>query len=230
MIINRNRYICDMNKTVQLVNEWAAYEEMHPGASLDEFCRYYLTIQRAKQDIGENFGGRGVPPSSGSYLMKLIGYISRVFEVYIEKAMADIPEVHQKDDFFFLNNITHAGECRKTDVAQSRLMGLSTGIDTLNRLLANGLIEERIDPTDKRARLVKTTEKGQAVLMECYRRSTLVNEIIFKDLSPDDLKLCIQLLRGVELKHSSLVLETKDKTIEEIYEIVMGKKPDLPKV
>lgn len=43
------------------------------------------------------------------------------------------------------------------------LLGLSTGIDILNRLLANALIEERNDPTDKRAKRIKWTKGDDAI-------------------------------------------------------------------
>lgn len=215
-----------MNKTVQLVNEWGAFEAAHPQAGIEEFCRYYLTIQRSKLDLGENFVGRGTPPMPAAYLMKLIGYIARLFEVYISRALSDLPSIKQSEDFFFLNFIYHSGECRKTEIAQQQLMGVSTGIDTLNRLFSNELIEERTDPSDKRARLVKVTEKGIEVLHECYRRAGVVNNLIFHDLSVDDIKLCIQLLRGVEAKHSALAIDLRELPIVEMYEKVLGCKPE----
>ncbi|AEE48307.1 MarR family winged helix-turn-helix transcriptional regulator [Haliscomenobacter hydrossis] len=215
-----------MNKTVQIVNEWGAFEAAHPHAEIEEFCRYYLTAQRAKLELGENFSGKGTPPTAASYLMKLIGYIARLFELYITRAMSDVPEIKQAEDFYFLNNISHSGECRKTEVAHQQLLGVSTGIDTLNRLLAHGLIEERTDPSDKRARLVSVTEKGIKILHECYRRAAVVNDLIFTNLSEDDLKLCIQLLRGVEAKHAALALEVRELPILEMYEKVLGHKPD----
>lgn len=218
-----------MNKTVQLVNEWAAFESAHPQAEIEEFCRYYLTMQRSKLDLGKNFLGKGAPPMPAAYLMKLIGFISRLFEIYVSRALSDVPEIKQAEDFFFLNSIYHCGECRKTEVAQQQLMGISTGIDTLNRLLANELIEERTDPSDKRARLVKATEKGQQILQKCYLRAGVVNDLIFNSLSVDDMKLCIQLLRGVEARHSALAFELRDLPIDEMYERIMGRKLECEK-
>lgn len=212
-----------MNKTVELVNEWAAFEEAHPEAGVEEFCRYYLTVQRSKRNTGQNFMGGGIPHTSKSYLMKLLGYINRLFHVYVSNAMAEIPEIKQPEDFYFLNNISNFGECRKTDVIHQQLLGLSTGIDTLNRLLIAELIEERSDPSDKRAKLVRVTEKGRQVLQQCYRQAGKVNDILLHDMSDDDVKLCIQLLRGVEIKHTPLIFELKDKPIDEVFEKITGR-------
>lgn len=212
-----------MNKTVQLVNEWANYEAGHPEANIEEFCRYYLTVQHSKRELGQPFGGGGVPPTSQSFLAKLMGFICRTLEIYFEKAFADIPEIRQKEDFYFLNNIAHKGECRKTEVVYEQMLGLTTGIDTLNRLLANELISERPDPGDKRAKLLSLTPKGRDVLHRCYKASQIVTEIVFQDLGEEDLRLCIQLLRGVEARHSAAIFEMKDKTIAEIAELMLKK-------
>jgi DNA-binding MarR family transcriptional regulator len=212
-----------MNKTVQLVNEWGAYEASHPNASIEEFCRFYLTMQHSKRELGQPFGGGKVPPTSRSFLAKLMGFICRTLEMYFEKAFADIPEIRQKEDFYFLNNIAHKGECRKTEVVYEQLLGLTTGIDTLNRLLAKGLITERPDPADKRAKLLSLTPEGEEVLQRCYKASQKVTEIVFCDLSEEDLLLCIQLLRGVESRHSATIFDMKDKTIDEVVELTLKK-------
>lgn len=219
----RNRYIYPMNNTVLLVNEWADFEKNHPEADLEDFCRYYLTVQRSKKEHGPNFAGGGIPPTPKAFLMKLLGFIARVSMVYFDKAFEALPEIKQKDDFFFLNIIKNCGECRKTDVINQHMLGMSTGIDTLNRLISLGLVEERSDPGDKRAKLLRITEKGEYVLLQCYLMAGKVNDIMFNDLSDDDARLCIQLLRSVEAKHSPLVLEMKDKTIDEIYAKVVAR-------
>lgn len=213
-----------MNKTVALVNEWASFEESHPEASIEEFCRYYLTAQGAKRDLGPSFRGTGIPPKPGPHLMKLMGYITKVFETYAKSAFGDIPSIKQPEDFYFLNYIAYNDDCRKTDIINHFLMGLSTGIDVLNRLMANGLVEERNDPDDKRARRVKITEEGRAVLQLCYVRSQKVSDIVFSELSEDDVHLVIQLLRGVEAKHTPLIFELRDKPVDEVYERVVGRK------
>lgn len=215
-----------MNKTVLLVNEWASFEESHPGADIEAFCSYYLTKQRSERNVAPPFNGQGVPPTPKSFLVKLMGYIVKVFETYMKSAISDIPEIRQPEDFYFLNTISFRGECRKTDVITGYLLGLSTGIDVLNRLLENGLIAERTDPDDKRAKLVSITEEGRAVLFKCYARAQKVAEIVFSELSDDDAQLVTQLLKGTEQKHSPLMLDLRDKSIDELYELVMGKKAE----
>lgn len=93
---------------------------------------------------------------------------------------------------------------------------LSSGIDTLNRLLKEKLIEERPDPEDGRVRLVRITEKGEKILFQCYGKMKIGSKLLFLDLSDDDKKLVIQLLKGIEPKHAKLALEARYTNLREI--------------
>lgn len=212
-----------MNKTVELVNEWAKFEQKFKEATIDEFCRHYLTSQREKNKIGQNFRGV-IPPQVDSYLSKLVSHVSRIMELYNGISLREISEIKQLEDFYFLNSITHLGESRKTDIISYNFMELSSGIDILNRLKQNKLIEERSDPVDKRAKLVKVTAKGQKLLLKCYENLNKASDVVFWNMSQEDKKLCIQLLKGVEIKHSKLVMEIRNKNIDEIHEMVTGVK------
>jgi DNA-binding MarR family transcriptional regulator len=212
-----------MNKTVELVNEWARFEQQYKEATIEEFCRRYLISQREKKEIGKNFRGV-IPPQVDAYLSKLIGRVCQILILYSEIPIQSIPEIKQMEDFYFLNSIKHLGESRKTDIISYNFIELSSGIDILNRLQKNKLIEERSDPADKRAKLVKATAKGEKILMKCYEGLIKVSDIVFWGMDQEDKKLCIQLLKGVEIKHAKLVMEARGKSIDEIHEIVTGVK------
>ena len=70
------------------------------------------------------------------------------------------------------------------------------------------------------------TDKGQEVLQRCYEVARKVNDILLHDMSDDDAKLCIQLLRCAEARQSSIIFEMRDKPLDEVYEKVVGEKPD----
>src|SRR5262245_57972802 len=121
-----------MNKTVELVNEWARFEEKFKNGSLEEFCRHYLIAQREKEEMRREFK---VPPLVDSFLAKLVGVISRYMGVYIESVIAEIPEIKRSEDFYVINTISGQGERRKTDVIGEHFLELSSGIDLINRLI-----------------------------------------------------------------------------------------------
>jgi len=210
-----------MNKTVELVNEWAKFEQRYPEGTIEEFCRRYLIAQREKKEIGTNFRGV-IPPQVNAYLSKLIGRVSQIMLLYGEVALKSVPEIKNMEEFYFLNAVRHLGESRKTEIIAYNFTELSTGIDVLNRLQKNKLIEERTDPVDKRARLMTATTRGDKVLNKCYEALLRAGDIVFWDMGQEDKKLCIQLLKSVEIKHAKLVMELKNKTLDEIHTLITG--------
>lgn len=203
-----------MNKTVKLVNLWATFEENHPDADIEEFCRHYLLTKKEQQNVEEIRSGI-VPPDIDNYLLKLLGSIFNIGEFYMRQSIKDIKEINITG-FYYLNSIKWMGECRKTDIINHHLSELSSGIDTLNRLLKEDLIEERPDPVDGRARLVRITRKGETLLLKLYDKMSIGSEILFMDLSDEDKKLVIQLLKRIEPKHARLALESRNTNLEEI--------------
>lgn len=207
-----------MNKTVDLVNEWAKFEECHPDGGIDNFCRYYLLNQKQKEE-GRLVGGL-VPPTKNILLMKIMGRLVRLFVMYAENAR-EKTGLKQFEEFNLLNTIFQMGEPRKTEVIYETLNELSTGIDILNRLKENGYIEEKDDPADKRSKRVSLTPEGKKVLHNCYNVYGPLTDMFLKDMSQDDVALCVQLLKGLEIKFSGLWQQHKGKPFDEVYEEVM---------
>lgn len=198
-----------MNKAVELINEWAEFDEQYPEAGIEDFCRHYLIKKREKENTGKIAGG-ALPPQIDNVLMKLLGRIASMGQIYSREVLKDIPEI-QLESFYYLTTIMQFGESRKTDIINHHLSELSTGIDILNRLKESGLIEERSDPSDKRAKLIKVSQKGRQLLFKCFQRMSKVGSILFDELADEDKKLCIQLLKNVEIKHAKLALEVKTR-------------------
>lgn len=206
-----------MNKTAELVLAWLHFEEKFKEGTIEEFCRHYLTKQREKKESEQNFKG-AIPPQVDAYLSKLLSRIVQMLEVYSEIALREVPGVGRLQDFNFLNSIDHLGESRKTDIINYNFAELSSGIDIINRLLRNKAIEERADPRDKRVRLVRITASGKKLLGRCYENLARSSEIMFWDLEQEDKKLCIQLLKATEIKHSKLIFGMKRLSLNEIHE------------
>ena len=211
-----------MNKTVELVNEWAAFEENHPNEGLDAFCRHYLISKREKEG-GNKFLGGIVPPKKPSMLTKLLVKIVRIHNVYLNLATKDVG-IKQAEEFYFLSVIKNLKLPRKTEVIYHTVNELSNGLNILNSLIKQGYITEENDEDDKRSKRVSITTKGEKILLVCYEKIQMVSELMFLELSDDDILLCIQLLKNVELKFSGQWLQHKSKPFNEVYESVTGKK------
>lgn len=217
-----------MNKTVELLNEWAAYEAKHPGAGIDDFCRFRLQKVQADKQKGALFNGL-VPPHEKSVLSKLLVRLSKLINNYNELALKGL-NIKQMDDFKLLTTIADLKNPRKTEVIYYDIMELSTGLLILERLKKQGYITEKADETDKRSKRLYITRKGEKVLRECYACLWNVSEMLYQDMQPEDVGRVIKLLQDIDIKFSTLFHKQKTSTFPEIFESVTGRKyvkPDL---
>lgn len=104
----------------------------------------------------------------------------------------------------------------------ANLFELSSGTDMLTRMKKRGLIKEYDDQEDKRSKRIEVTAKGDKAIEASFGRVRKMAEIMMNDLTDDDKRLCIQLLKNIEIKFSALWPRHKGKDFEEIYTDVMG--------
>ena len=212
-----------MNKTVELVNKWAEFEEKHPDGSIEDFCRYLLIHKRESENKAPLVGGV-VPFNTPGLLLKIMGRIHKINVAYAAMALEGTG-VGQLEEFGTLLSIQQHTGMRKTEIIYSNLFELSSGTDMLARMIKKGFIEETPDKEDKRAKRLKLTPAGEKVIEACKKRITKVAAMMMLDVAEDDQKLCIKLLKGVEQKFSAVLQQHKGTRFDKIYDEVAGVKP-----
>jgi DNA-binding MarR family transcriptional regulator len=118
---------------------------------------------------------------------------------------------------------------RKTEVIYANLFELSSGTDMLNRLKKRNLIREYNDKEDKRSKRIELTAKGEKVAEQCIERIEKNAVMMAHDLSGDEKELCIQLLKGIEIKFSSLWQQHRSKSFDEVYGSIVKEDHVKPK-
>lgn len=216
-----------MERTVELVTQWAAFAARNPEAELDDFYRYKLLEQRSRQQ-GEIADGI-LPSETNLLLIKLLSRIDRLYTEYAEVAL-DGTGIKSVDEFLFLNAIAHLQEPRKTDVIAHTITQLSSGLLIIDRLKKLGYVAEYENVADKRSKRLIITAAGSVALKRCYERTSELGSLFFSDLSDDEMRLCIQLLKGVEIKFAQLWPSHKGKTFDVIRQELMRWKgrPSIP--
>ncbi|HEV8084851.1 MAG TPA: MarR family winged helix-turn-helix transcriptional regulator [Chitinophagaceae bacterium] len=204
-----------MNKTVELVNEWASFEEKYPKDNIEDFCRYYLAAKNNK-DLASQFLGGVVPPQNKSVLAKLLIKIVRMHNAYFSMSTKEIA-IKQPEEFYFLSVIKQLQSPKKTEVIYYTVNELSNGLNILSSLIEQGYIKEQNDKEDKRTKRVSITAKGEKVLKLCYNKIHQVSGMLFMDMSAGDIELCIQLLKNIDLKFSGQWVQHKGKAFDDVY-------------
>jgi len=211
-----------MNNTVALVNAWAAYEEKYPDGSITDFCRYHLLREKQEEPVlaAKQTGGLQ-PLKPEGLLFKTMGRIVRLHQLYARIALEGTG-ISQFEEFALLNAITHLKNPRKSDVIYATIYEMSTGTDLLNRLRKSGYITEVTDPADRRSKRVKITATGEKVLQAAVKRLSQMITMMLHDMDLDDVLLCVQLLKHLEIKFSGRWQEDKGRSFDEIYTSVMS--------
>src|SRR5450755_2999705 len=191
-----------MNKTVELVNCYAEFEESYPDASIGDFCRHYIASQQNKETLGNLFDGE-MPPRADIILTKLMDRIARIHMIYIQIAMKGM-KIQHFEEFSLLSAIAQLKNPRKTEVIYHTINELSTGLSLLGGLLKKSCITEYDDPEDKRSKRLRLTPKGDKLLRACYKQFSRIPEMMLMEVPEEDLEICIQLLKNVEIKFSKL--------------------------
>src|SRR5258706_3588769 len=211
-----------MDKTIELVNQWGAFAGTHPMGSIEDFCRHYLAHAQQKETHGVLVGGV-VPAITDGLLLKIIGRISKLNMNYANLALEGTG-LNQIEEFGMLVTIKQEKNPKKTEVIYANLFELSSGTDMLARMKKRGLINEYDDTEDRRSKRLALTSKGEKAVDACKVKIFKNATMLMNDLTDDDKQLCIQLLKNVEIKFSSLWPKHKGRAFDEVFEEVVKEK------
>jgi DNA-binding MarR family transcriptional regulator len=210
-----------MEEIIQVLKKWDDYRISHPGSDFEAFCRFYISNQTQKTSARSSKAAH--PTNTDGLFMMSLSRSTLAFWVYMRIALKDTP-LPSIESIMFCSALNNLGESRKSDVINYAMLEISTGTDILNRLIKKGFIHQRIDPNDKRSKLLTLTASGVNALKKCYKKASMARELFLADLTDDDKKLAIQILYPLQEKHSTLSVESKGKSIEEIHAMIVGKK------
>jgi DNA-binding MarR family transcriptional regulator len=202
------------NQTVRLVNLWAAFEAEHPGAGIEDFCRHYLASIETRH--GDTPPPGELRPDLNGQLMILLRRIGKFHITYSNKALEGTG-LDQMEEFGILVTIYNQKNPIKSEAIYNNIIELSSGSNMLIRLKKRGLVSEFVSDEDKRVKRLELTPKGVATLLKAKDFVLQVAHMMVYDLSDEDKRLCIQLLRPIDERFSGLYAKQKSKSWEEIY-------------
>lgn len=99
-----------------------------------------------------------------------------------------------------LANLSRMGKdgMMQVDIARHMDVGKVTIGGLIDRLEASGLVERRLDTTDRRARRVFITDKGFEVISEMQKAGNKLNKSILAGVSDEDLHITEETLAKVK--------------------------------
>lgn len=211
------------NKTVELVNAWAAFELNNPNAEIVDFCNYYLLGNQNQEE------GR-VQDQFQSPVRDLGEVITRLYkftQFYTKKGL-EKTELNSIEEFGYLGYIITMPSPTKSEIIHQHLNEFTTGVEILKRLMNKKLITEFKHESDKRSKKLKATALGIQTFMQAVNEMKTIGEIVFCLLSNDEMKTIYRLLKKLDEIHTQEFHLNKGRDLSQISN-EMIKKRGLPR-
>lgn len=219
------------NSILRLIELWETYQDETDQQELLEFAEWLtiklkekpeLNLKQPKQKVKNNepenfalFKELGEPIRFLEYTSR----ISRLHDFYIKKFFIDLP-INNRLEYLFLYTVRKKGEAKKTELINIHLVDYTTGMDTIKRLVNNGLLGEMPDEKDKRAKLVVITNKGRQVLEIAERKISDEINMFLACISMNKWKKTLSVLEEINEFHSGIYQTHNNKTPAELMNLM----------
>lgn len=146
-----------------------------------------------------------------SVINTLIVHMNRYAKTYSKSAIHNSNFATQ-EDFIYLINLKAFGAMTKTDLIRKNIQEKPVGMQIINRLITQGLIEQADSTEDKRSKIISISAKGISELeqnMDKIRRAT---EIVTGNLSKAEKMQLITLLQKLDSFHNPIYSKNLDSS------------------
>lgn len=198
-----------MRSYLELITEWETFLKELPEGSLEDFAHFLLRPAEKANSVD-------IDPSLKEYFDKnteqynyqdhnseasfLIWRLNKFLKNYT-KSVFDTLQLNNQDEFAVLAHVDYLKECTKKTAVQDNLIDMSTGIDMIKRLINRGLLIDRPNPSDKRERLVRLSDKGRELLYKTYEGFNHVQNILVS-MSVEEKSQFVSTLKKLDVYHT----------------------------
>lgn len=230
---------------IELVNRWAAYSGSTPDADLAGFCLHYLTEQKQQTapnvasiqhllaiDAGQpnesaaetrmtELNLPDVPDRPEARLGGLLGRMAKFAYFYSKKAMQPF-DFKGPEDPIYLFVVLQMGAPKKSEVIHEMIAEFASGIDVINRLIKQELLEEFPDTQDRRSKRLRLTTKGMAMVQACYPVMNQVVDVAYSSLTEGEKAVLLQILDKLDRYHAEHYKQSRTSEFSDVYKRMVG--------
>ncbi len=109
----------------------------------------------------------------------VLGQIIQGFMQYMKEQGLTMPQVHA------LMYIYHAGECPVSEIGTLADASIAAASQMAERLVQQGLVERKEDPSNRRIKKLRLTEKGQKLITDSFTANPFLQDKL-ASLSPQE--------------------------------------------
>ncbi|MGN0020563.1 MAG: MarR family winged helix-turn-helix transcriptional regulator [Sphingobacterium hotanense] len=181
----------------------------------------WLTNRYAKDnDTPEvDWEGKEKGRSAESVINTLLVHMGRYAKSYSKSAIHG-SDFTSQDDFIYLITLKSFGEMTKMDLIKKNVHEKPSGIQIINRLIAQGWVEQFNSSTDRRSKVLRISEQGLSVLEQQMDKIRMASDIVTGNLTSSEKLELIRLLEKLDVFHLAIY----DKQIESEHLLEEGVK------
>jgi DNA-binding MarR family transcriptional regulator len=159
--------------------------------------------------VEPNWEGKENGRSAESVINTLFVHLNRYAKSYSKSAIFG-SEFSTQEDFIFLINLKAFGEMSKMDLIKKNVQEKPSGMQIINRLIAQGWVEQRNSKVDKRSKVISITQSGLLALEKQMDKIRQATSIVTGNLLHHEKMELIRLLNKLDDFHQSIY----DKNID----------------
>lgn len=163
--------------------------------------------------VEPDWEGKLIGRSTESAIASLVVHMNRFGKNYFKAAIYGSPFSTQ-EDVIYLIVLKFSHNLTKMDLIKKNVHEKPVGMQIINRLIANGWVEQQDSIIDKRSKILSITKKGLSALDDIMTKVRQATEIVSGNLSEDEKMELVRLLNKLNDFH--LPIYEKNLSLEEI--------------
>ncbi|KQT18509.1 MarR family transcriptional regulator [Chryseobacterium sp. Leaf404] len=152
-------------------------------------------------------------------ICKQVLLLGRYSKLLIRKGLGEFPDL-ANEEFTYLYRLKDEPFLSKIQLIEKNGHEKQTGTQIIKRLLEAGFLEEKIDETDKRSKLLNLTELGQQTFHESVKKVNQTSKILSGKLVDDEKTELLRLLKKLNEFHSHIYSEYKNTDFDELTALI----------
>lgn len=181
-----------------------AYEGSAPqNADVSGFRQWVAAGEQQDLPVAPDWEGKEKGRSPESVISTMLVHLNRYARTYGKAAIHNSPFSTQ-DEFSYLITLQAFGPMSKMELIKKNIQDKPTGMQIVNRLIAQGWVSQRPSETDKRSKTILLTKKGAFALSQQMMAIRKASRIVTGDLTEAEKWQLIRLLSKLDAFHQPI--------------------------
>lgn len=168
---------------------------------IEGFKNWVIAYHKKEEEHAEpHWDGKENGRSPESVISTLIVHMNRYARSYSKSAIFG-SDFSTQEDFIYLINLKAFGEMTKMELIKKNVHEKPAGMQIINRLIAQGWVEQNDSKTDKRSKVLKINKTGLDALEQQMDKIRKASEVVTGDLTHHEKMELIRLLNKLNDFH-----------------------------